>query len=81
MLMDVRNYTSNPQIAQQLRYFDSQVRNVALPNPRYLTDAFCDAGAEAMYTAIEKLTKDGRDRSLDCKFCDVFVARGSCKPP
>jgi nicotinamidase-related amidase len=26
---------------------------------------------------IENLTKDGRDRSLDYKICDFFVARGS----
>lgn len=77
LLVDVQNYTWNPRIAQQWPYFDSQIRNVVLPNLRRLIDAFRNAGAEVMYTVIENLTKDGRDRSLDYKICDFFVARGS----
>jgi nicotinamidase-related amidase len=77
LLVDTQNYTWNPQIARQLPYFDSQVREVVVPNLRRLIDAFRTAGAEVMYTVIENLTKDGRDRSLDYKICDYFVGRGS----
>jgi nicotinamidase-related amidase len=77
LLVDTQNYTWNPQIAWQLPYFDKQVRDVVVPNLRRLIDAFRQAGAEVMYTVIENLTKDGRDRSLDYKICDYFVGRGS----
>ena len=77
LLVDTQNYTWNPQIARQQPYFDSQVREVVVPNLRRLIDAFRTAGAEVMYTVIENLTKDGRDRSLDYKICDYFVGRGS----
>jgi nicotinamidase-related amidase len=77
LLVDVQNYSWNPDIARTQPYFDAQVREVVLPNLRRLVDAFREAGAEVMYTVIENLTKDGRDRSLDYKICDFFVARGS----
>jgi len=77
LLVDTQNYTWNPQIARQLPYFDAQVRDVVVPNLTRLIAAFRNAGAEVMYTVIENLTKDGRDRSLDYKICDYFVARGS----
>src|SRR3712207_4748495 len=34
-------------------------------------------GAEIVYTVIEALTKDGRDRSLDHKLSGILVPRGS----
>jgi nicotinamidase-related amidase len=77
LLVDVQNYTWNSDIARKAPYFDVQVREVVLPNLRRLIDAFREAGGEVMYTAIENLTKDGRDRSLDYKICNFFVARGS----
>jgi nicotinamidase-related amidase len=77
LLVDVQNYTWNPEFARRLPYFDRQVREVVLPNLRRLIEAFRGAGGEVMYTVIENLTQDGRDRSLDYKICDFFVARGS----
>ncbi len=77
LLIDVQNYVWNPDVAKRLPYFDSQVRDVVLPNLRRLIDAFRRAGAEVMYTVIENLTKDGRDRSLDYKLSDFFVGKGS----
>ena len=32
---------------------------------------------EVMYTVVESLTRDGRDRSLDYKVSGIFAARGS----
>ncbi|MFY9990621.1 MAG: isochorismatase family cysteine hydrolase [Rhodoplanes sp.] len=77
LLIDVQNYVWNPDVAKRLPYFDSQVREVVLPNLKQLIDAFRRAGAEIMYTVIENLTKDGRDRSLDYKLSDFFVGKGS----
>lgn len=77
LLIDVQNYVWNCDVARRRPYFASQVRDVVLPNLRRLIDAFDAAGAEIMYTVIENLTKDGRDRSLDYKLSDFFVAKGS----
>ena len=77
LLVDVQNYTWNRDVARKEPYFDAQVREVVLPNLGRLIGAFREAGGEVMYTVIENLTKDGRDRSLDYKICDFFVAKGS----
>jgi nicotinamidase-related amidase len=77
LLIDVQNYVWNPEAARRLPHFDAQVRDVVLPNLRRLIGAFHAAGAEVMYTVIENLTKDGRDRSLDYKLSNFFVGKGS----
>ncbi|MEZ5786993.1 MAG: isochorismatase family cysteine hydrolase [Xanthobacteraceae bacterium] len=77
LLIDVQNYVWNADVAQRLPSFDVQVREVVLPNLRRLIDAFRRAKAEVMYTVIENLTVDGRDRSLDYKLSDFFVDKGS----
>ena len=77
LLVDVQNYVWNADVAKRLPCFDTQVREVVLPNLRRLIDAFRTAGAEVIYTVIENLTKDGRDRSLDYKLSDFFVGKRS----
>ena len=42
-----------------------------------LQAAFRAAGIEVLYTTIESLTKDGRDRSLDYKITGFNVPKGS----
>ena len=42
-----------------------------------LQAGFRKAGIEVLYTTIESLTKDGRDRSLDYKITGFNVAKGS----
>ena len=42
-----------------------------------LQSAFRDARIEVMYTTIESLTRDGRDRSLDYKITGFNVPKGS----
>ena len=42
-----------------------------------LQRAFRAAGIEVLYTTIESLTKDGRDRSLDYKITGYNVPKGS----
>ena len=48
-----------------------------LPNMRRLQQAFRQAGIEVLYTVIQSLTADGRDRSLDYKITGFNVPKGS----
>src|SRR5688500_3699057 len=77
LLIDTQNYVWNPEVAKRVPYFDRQIREVVLPNLRRLIDAFHGAGGEVMYTVIENYTEDGRDRSLDYKLSNFFIAKGS----
>jgi nicotinamidase-related amidase len=58
-------------------YFQSRLHDLMLPNLQRLIGAAREAGTEVMYTVIENLTRDGRDRSLDYKISSIFVAKGS----
>ena len=58
-------------------YFFRTLRDAALPNMVLLQRACRDAGIEVMYTLIESLTADGRDRSLDYKITGFNVPKGS----
>ena len=48
-------------------YFFDRLARIAVPNMQKLQSGFRAAGIEVMYTVIESLTKDGRDRSLSQK--------------
>jgi nicotinamidase-related amidase len=54
-----------PRSQKRELYFDRQLRELVLPNLQKLIEAFRNAKAEVMYTVMENLTEDGRDRSLD----------------
>ena len=51
--------------------------SIKLDNMQRLQAACRKAGIEVMYTTIESLTLDGRDRSLDYKITGFNVAKGS----
>jgi ureidoacrylate peracid hydrolase len=57
-------------------FFDKFERET-LPNMQRLQSAFRARNIEVMYTVIESLTKDGRDRSLDYKITGFNVPKGS----
>ena len=76
LLIDTQNCVWNPEVAQRHPYFDEMLRTIVLPNLRRLLDAFRAAGGEVMYTVMENLTADGRDRSLDYKLSKFFIAKG-----
>ena len=59
------------------QYLHDRLRDVVIPNGQRLIAACREAGIEVMYTVIECLTKDGRDRSLDYKISGIFAAKGS----
>ena len=58
-------------------YLHDQIENSVIPNGQRLIAACRAAGTEVIYTVIECLTLDGRDRSLDYKISGLFAAKGS----
>jgi len=77
LLVDTQNYVWNPEAARKEPYFDRQLRELVLPNLQTLIGAFRTARAEVMYTVMENLTEDGRDRSLDYKLSRFWIPKGS----
>ena len=88
LFIDVQNYTARPdggtyaqldRDAFDTRYgfFFRRMREVAIPNMQRLQATCRAAGIEVLYTVIESLTQDGRDRSLDYKISGLHVPRGS----
>jgi biuret amidohydrolase len=57
-------------------YYYQRIREVVLPNAVRLMRAARAAGIEVVYTIIESLTKDGRDRSLDHKLSNIHLSKG-----
>lgn len=53
------------------------MRETAIPNMQRLQAACRRGGIEVLYTVIENLTRDGRDRSLDYKISGIGVPRGA----
>jgi ureidoacrylate peracid hydrolase len=88
LFIDVQNFNahrdggeyagiSGDEMAARYGYYFDQLEQVALPNMQRLQVAFREAGIEVMYTVIESLTQDGRDRSLDYKITGFHVPKGS----
>ncbi len=57
-------------------YF-GRLERVVIPNQRRLQASARAHGIEVIYTTIESLTEDGRDRSLDHKISRILVPKGS----
>lgn len=68
---------SDTDIAGKYGYYFDRIKTTALPNMQKLQKGFRAAGIEVMYTTIESLTLDGRDRSLDYKITGFNVPKGS----
>jgi ureidoacrylate peracid hydrolase len=62
--------------AQYGAYFQ-RLENETIPNLQNLIAACREVGVEVIYTVIEALTRDGRDRGLDYKITGFLVPRGS----
>jgi ureidoacrylate peracid hydrolase len=88
LFVDVQNFSANRQGAEFKDlpdaeftekygwYFDT-LNVTVIPNMRRIQNAARNAGVEVMYTTIESLTRDGRDRSLDYKITGFNVPKGS----
>ena len=77
LVIDVQHFTLDPARHPPRPWFDRRARELVLPNLRRLLAAGRRAGIEVVYTVIECLTRDGRDRSLDYKLTGFLVPRGS----
>ena len=90
LFIDVQNYNARPdggaykdqglsqaETETRYTYFFDRLRQVVVPNMQRLQKACRDRRIEVMYTVIESLTKDGRDRSLDYKITGFNVPKGT----
>jgi ureidoacrylate peracid hydrolase len=88
LFVDVQNYNcrrdggeyahlSAAEKEERYGYFFRTFEGHALPNMVRLQAAARRAGIEVIYTVIESLTADGRDRSLDYKITGFNVPKGS----
>ncbi len=88
LFIDVQNFCArrdggefkdvpDSDIAGKYGYYFERLKSLAIPNMQRLQKAFRGAGIEVLYTTIESLTSDGRDRSLDYKITGFHVPKGS----
>lgn len=59
------------------KYLYSVLNGTVIPNQIKLLNMCRTVGIEIIYTTIESLTPDGRDRSLDYKISGIHFPRGS----
>jgi len=88
LFIDVQNYCAHRHGAEfaglsqldfrnQYGWFFDVLERYVIANMQRLQGSFRNAGIEVMYTTIESLTHDGRDRSLDYKITGFHVSKGS----
>ena len=84
LIVDVQNYCahidgagSRKLDAPQRGHLFRSLRETVLPNLQLLQSACRRAHIEVVYAAVENMTRDGRDRSLDYKISGIDVPRGS----
>ncbi|WP_306113829.1 MULTISPECIES: isochorismatase family cysteine hydrolase [unclassified Roseovarius] len=68
---------SEAEFDEKYGWFFDQLEARVVPNMQAIQAACRKAGVEVMYTNIESLTLDGRDRSLDYKITGFHVPKGS----
>ena len=68
---------SEQDIEAKYGWYFKTLHETAIPNMQRLQRACRAAGIEVMYTTIESLTADGRDRSLDYKISGFNVPKGA----
>ena len=88
LFIDVQNFSARREGRQldalspedfETRYgwFFEELQARVIPNMQALQAAARQAGVEVLYTTIESLTLDGRDRSLDYKITGFNIPKGS----
>jgi ureidoacrylate peracid hydrolase len=90
LYIDVQNYNAladggeyqdeglTPEQAEdKYAYFFKRLEETVIPNMQRLQKTCRRKGIEVLYTSIESMTKDGRDRSLDYKITGFNVPKGS----
>src|SRR5918994_1926542 len=88
LFIDVQNFCAHreggefkhlarAEFEEKFGWYVRELEGRIVPNMQKLQAGCRKAGIEVMYTTIESLTKDGRDRSLDYKITGFNVPRGS----
>lgn len=88
LFIDVQNFAakrdggefkdlSDADFEKDYGWFFEQMQRQVVPNMQKLQQAFRAKKMEVLYTTIESLTLDGRDRSLDYKITGFNVPKGS----
>ena len=77
LVVDVQNLEISPPIEREHPAFVADLRARLVPNIARLVAACRHADIEVVYTVIESLTRDGRDRSLDHKLSGILVPKGA----
>lgn len=76
IVIDAQNGLLDDGTPEERPYFQHRLHEVALPNIARLIGKARATGIEVIYTVIESLTLDGRDRSLDYKVSDFNFPKG-----
>ncbi|WP_404294859.1 cysteine hydrolase family protein (plasmid) [Microvirga sp. RSM25] len=71
-----RSRNAGTQEATKRSFFERMASTV-IPNQARLQHAAREAGIEVIFTVIESLTQDGRDRSLDHRISQLNIPKGS----
>jgi ureidoacrylate peracid hydrolase len=88
LFVDVQNFAAKrngaefkdlppDELEKKYGWYFAELERRVIPNMRRLQNAARGAGVEIVYTTIESLTRDGRDRSLDYKITGFNVPKGS----
>ncbi len=88
LVIDVQNFSvpreggefrglTDDEYEERYGWFSRHFRGQTLPNLVRLIEVCRAAGVEVIYTVIESLTQDGRDRSLDYRITGYHVPKGS----
>ena len=77
LVIDVQRSEFRPELLESHPEYAAALQGRMLPALSRLVEGARTAGCEIVYTVIEALTKDGRDRSLDHKLSDILVPKGS----
>lgn len=77
LVVDAQNTEIAPHYRTEKPEYWEALHGRALPAMQRLLAGSRAAGCEVIYTVIEALTRDGRDRSLDHKLSDILVPKGS----
>jgi ureidoacrylate peracid hydrolase len=82
LIIDVQNYCAHPEGGwwrhhEPAPHFFASLGETVVPNIGRLQDVCREAKIEIMYSVIENMTWDGRDRSFDYKVSDIDVLPAS----
>jgi len=77
LLVDVQNSEIDDEHQKKHCWYYQQIKEVCLPNMKRIIEIGRSLGLEIIYTTIESLTSDGRDRSLDHKLSNIFIPKNS----